>query len=357
MNDRVKKYNVPKLTILYLYTEVQGYTIATINSLIDNGAMVHLVCWDDKNNTPFEALSNDSLRIYKRSELSFLELISLEKKINPDITYISGWQDLGYLIVALSQRLNFKTVVVGFDDQWHGTIKQYVASFLGFFRIFKFFYSHAWVCGAYQYEYARKIGFKRKEVIFDLLSADLDFSSVKNYQKSNRFIYIGRFSSEKGIDTLLESWKMIGDDRLDWELLLVGAMSEDDIRSASINGVKVIEFLNKKELIKELSNSSCAIVPSHWDQWGVVVHEFALAGLPIVISDTVGARAHFSIDGYNGYHFSAGSASSLKEQLKKIIDLSDDELNKMSQASKLLSARITPNSSAANLLSLAKHVE
>lgn len=36
------------MKILYLYTEVMGYTVATIEELKQNGAEIHLVHWDKK---------------------------------------------------------------------------------------------------------------------------------------------------------------------------------------------------------------------------------------------------------------------------------------------------------------------
>jgi glycosyltransferase involved in cell wall biosynthesis len=368
MKHPVKSKN-KKLSIMYLYSEIQGFTIATIDSLIDKGADVHLICKDVDNNTPFKVMSRKNLTVYKRSQMNVLQLIRLEREIQPSIIYVSGWQDIGYLLTILNPKLFSKIVVVGFDDQWHGTVKQYVASFLGLFNVFKLFYSNAWVCGPYQYEYARKLGFKKDEIIFDLLSAAPCFN--RDVSKNTitlgdsfspippfKLVYVGRFSPEKGVNLLVDAWKgLIKKEGLRGELLLIGNVGDLDIEINHDDNIVIKDFMNQGELIEELSNCSCAVVPSYWDQWGVVLQEYCLLGLPVIVSDSVGARSLFCIDNFNGYEFVSGNVLSLENSISKMINLPNNRLREMAHSSKTLGVKITPNSSAANLLSLIRHVK
>ena len=47
------------------------------------------------------------------------------------------------------------------------------------------------------------------------------------------------------------------------------------------------------ENLEKVKNAGCFVLPSLKDNWGVVVHEFAAAGLPLIISDGVGAKLLF----------------------------------------------------------------
>jgi len=54
------------MKILYLYTEVMGYTLATINELRQTGAEIHLVHWDDKKLTPYKIPTSNKLFLYPK---------------------------------------------------------------------------------------------------------------------------------------------------------------------------------------------------------------------------------------------------------------------------------------------------
>lgn len=347
------------MKILYLYTEVMGYTLATINSLIDRGAIVHLVHWDKKKLTPYNFSCTQSLVVYKRSDFKTRTLIKLTNELDPDITVVSGWQDKSYLRVSKMLISNNKIVVSGFDDQWHNTFRQNFAFLLGKFNFFSLFFSHAWITGSYQFEYARKIGFKKNQIINDLYSADLKifekvFQKKVLINKSNlpkKFIYVGRLEPVKGLLSLIKAWESIYSLRQEWELHLVGDGSLFN-KINSISGVHVKHFMQPKDLAEELVNYGCFVLPSLFEPWGVVVHEFAAAGFPLIVSEEVGSAPTFLISGTNGYLFKSGDYLNIANVMLKIINHSEEELIKMGQISNFLSMRITPETSANNLLSL-----
>ena len=206
------------MKILYLYAEVMGYTMATIRELAVRGNEVHVVHWDHKKQTPYNAPVVPNVFMYSRSELSVEQIKRLAKNIAPAVTVVSGWMDRGYMSVAKQLRIDGLSVVVGFDDQWHGTPKQWLAITLGWFGYFSKFYSHAWVSGLYQFEYARRLGFEKKNIVYDLYSADLHlFNQAYNDSKENkqcqyphRFLFVGRFEPVKGLDVLLQAWQELG---------------------------------------------------------------------------------------------------------------------------------------------------
>ena len=105
---------------------------------------------------------------------------------------------------------------------------------------------------------------------------------------------------------------------------LIKAIQE--IRSQGVN--IVIGPINNEDF-DEVKKSGCFIVPSHWEPWGVVVHEFGLAGLPLILSNKVGARSTFLIDNYNGYTFKSKNNKSLQDAMLKIMNSSDKSLLKM----------------------------
>ncbi len=336
-----------------------GYTMATIKSLIDHGNTVHLVHWDKKKITPFEFTNYKNIHTYSISSHSYESLKLIILSINPDITVVSGWQDYLYLRLARELRRKNKIVVVGFDDQWHGTVRQRIGLIIGMCGFLKLFFSHAWVSGIYQFEFARKLGFKKNEIIYDLYSADLKlFHSsfinsklLKENRYPHRFLFVGRLETVKGLEILLEAWDLISMSRKDWELLVIGSGT---LRSELINKSDIVfkDFLQPEEMVKEIPQAGCFILPSNYEPWGVVVHEFAAAGLPLIVSNCVGAATEFVVHGLNGYLFNSNNSSQLSMAMLKIINKTDEELLLMGRASHDLSWHITPETSAFNLTSI-----
>lgn len=354
------------MKILYLYAEVMGYSMATIRELAERGNEVHVVHWDQKKLTPYQAPKLPNVFMYKRSELSVEQIKILAKDIRPVVTVVSGWMDKGYMSVARQLRQEGIPVVMGLDGQWHGTLSQWLILLIGRAGYFFQFYTHAWVAGLFQFEYARRLGFKKKNIVYDLYSADLrlfnkaykDSVERKETNYPHRFLFVGRFEPVKGLDVLLQAWNELGAQKNDWELHLIGNGSLKAQLETS-TGVVVKDFMQPEQLMQEVANAGCFLLPSRGEPWGVVVHEFAAAGLPLIVSNVVGAASTFLISGLNGYSFRVNDPVALANSMRKIINMPDKELHAMAVSSHELSQRITPATSAGNLLSilLNKHTD
>ena len=116
--------------------------------------------------------------------------------------------------------------------------------------------------------------------------------------------------------------------------------------------ITVIPFLQPEELRRELLKGGVGCLPTHKDQWGVVLHEFALMGLPILASTGCGAVTEFLISGFNGYTFKKGDAKDLSRKLLAFTKLADSEYKLFSDNSRSLSSRISTESSSASLMSV-----
>lgn len=347
------------MKILYLYEEVMGYTQATLRALATLGAELHVIHWDHKKITPFELAVNINVKLYKRSQLSRDEIINIALNLSPALTVVSGWNDKDYLLVSRALRQKSFQVVLALDGQWKGTVRQHFARFLGKINFFNNFYSYAWVAGVHQYEYALKLGFSRRNIVYDLYSADLSlFQSAYNKRRMlkytnypHRFLFVGRFEKVKGIDTLINAWKILGNKKRDWELHLIGNGSLKT-KLHPPPDVIIKDFMQPERLIEEIAEAGCFVLPSQSEPWGVVVHEFAASGVPMILSDVVGAASTFLISGANGYLFKFDDAQILANQMEKIINLPDKQLISMADLSHFFSRRITPLTSALNLLSV-----
>jgi glycosyltransferase involved in cell wall biosynthesis len=116
--------------------------------------------------------------------------------------------------------------------------------------------------------------------------------------------------------------------------------------------IEVESFKSPDELAKLSQEAGAFCLPSVKEPWGVVVHEFAALGIPLLLSDIVGASKTFLIPGYNGFSFKVGNAASLRRELICFFHLSEQEIREMGNRSKKLSQLITPELWAYKFLSV-----
>lgn len=347
------------IRILYLYAELMGYQIPVFKELIGKyQAQIHVVHWDLKKRTPYIPPTLENLFYYKRSQFSKSELVELADNIKPDLVYVSGWMDKGYLHVARYLKRKGITVVAGSDTQWKGNFRQIIAAVIFPITLKKSF-NFIWVAGPYQYEYAKKLGFKKQEIIFNCLSADVSlFNDAYGMAQNNKiqhyphcFLFVGRFEKIKGLELLVKAWGNLKNERKNWKLCLIG---NGPLKSHLTNLPDIIvkDFMQPEKLIEEIRNAGCFILPSKEEPWGLVLHEFSVAGLPIICSGACGASPEFVVSNYNGYIFETNNIQDLEEKIKKLINTTDDNLLEMSLKSHIVGQRINPEIVAASFLSV-----
>jgi glycosyltransferase involved in cell wall biosynthesis len=348
---------VEKKKIVFLYTELATYFLACVEALLKtNKAEIHIIHWEINAEAPFLFSIPAEVKTYKRNNYNEKQLQGLVDSIDPDLIYVSGWIDKEYLKVCKKYRKQIP-VVVGFDNQWKGTMRQWMAVLLSALRIHNHF-SHCWVPGSLQKEFARKLGFKDNKILTGYYSCDFPlFHSqylqnrelkAKNFPK--RFIYVGRYVENKGIKDLWKAFAEIQNDSAnDWELWCIGT---GPLQPFIHPKIRHFGFVQPTHLSKYLKETGVFVLPSHFEPWGVVVHEFAASGFPIVCSDEVGARVTFVEDGFNGYIYTAGNVSALKSVLKRMMTLDQDSLIRFGDHSVQKAKLITPEIWSEQLMTL-----
>ena len=328
-----------------------GYQIPILEKyVLEYNADVHVIHWDLKKLTPYQPPLLDGITYYKRSSLDFNHMDILIQKLNPDIVYVSGWMDKLYLKICGKLKLKNIPVVAGCDTQWRGTVKHELGRI--YFKLFlKKKFSHLWVAGPYQYEYAKKLGFKNSEIIFNCLSADTNtFNFCNRYNLQHNFIFVGRLEDTKGLRILVKVWNEIADKR-GWTLTIIGNGTLEKELEKEKN-IILKDFLPPSLLVKEFENSGCFILPSLKEPWALVIHEAVSCSLPIIVTDVCGAAPVFITQNYNGFIAKADDSFSLKDKMLSIISMSDNELLQMAKNSYDRSKIISPTISAASFISL-----
>ena len=101
-------------------------------------------------------------------------------------------------------------------------------------------------------------------------------------------------------------------------------------------------FKQPHELADVITEADAFILPSTFEPWGVVLHEMAIAGLPILCSNRVGSATEFLVPLQNGFDFSPNEKS-ISRALEKLYRLTENELQSYGECSRNLGLKRTPS--------------
>lgn len=333
------------MRVLFLYTELADYFLKCCE-VLSKQAEVSIIRWPVNKEAPFQFQYSDKIKVYDKEKFQFHELLGLADKINPEIIICSGWIDKEYLKIARQYFGKIPTVLTC-DTHWRGDLKQYLAIVLSRFFLLNTF-SHAWVPGQPQKKYVQKLGFKHHRIYEGFYSCDLPkFNFLfqkqiiqKQISFPKRILFVGRYYDFKGIKELWDAFiQLQQENAYDWELWCLGA---GDIAAIEHPKIKHFGFVQPKDLEPILAQCGIFVLPSRFEPWGVVVHEYAAAGFPLILSNAVGAAEAFLKESENGFIFSSNSTSELKKALKKVMNLNTKELLLMAQRSHELAQTNSP---------------
>ncbi|HZR91599.1 MAG TPA: glycosyltransferase family 4 protein [Gaiellaceae bacterium] len=162
---------------------------------------------------------------------------------------------------------------------------------------------------------------------------------------------VARLAPEKGLDVLLRAAAKARDGRLAAVLVGVGPERGRLDRLAGELGVRAILAGGRSAdgVLEAYAAADVFCLLSTHEPWGVVVNEAAACGLPLVLSDRVGAAADLLRDGENGVLVPAGDVDAAAAALRALA--ADPTLrSRMGARSRELAAPLGYGPSVENLL-------
>lgn len=340
--------------VTVLFSRLSGYMAACLKTLRqDYGVVLQVICHPPAPDAPFDRRHFewvDELR--ERTMLDDASLHEAVESFDPHAIFMSGWLDSGYLEVARSFKSRGIPVVAGSDAQYTGSLRQRLG------QVVAPLYLHPaidvlWVAGERQRQFATRLGYEGPRCWEGYYSCDWDsFGSEfeEDAERSDTFLFTGRYIERKGIDTLIEAYRMYREQVDDpWRLVCAGA-GELAALLARQEGVEDRGFVQPDDLPGLMREAGAFVLPSRKEPWGVVVQEAAASGLPLICSTACGAAVHLLTEGYNGYHFTPGDAEHLARCMVRMSTLSPEDRRVMGLNSHNLSRQYTPTVWARTLM-------
>ncbi len=350
------------MVIVFLYSRIVGYTESMLQSLVNYNEKIKIefIYWDKNTQLPYINNEISNVSFIPRSSVNSNDIYKKIVKLKPNLIFVSGWMDKGYLYAITKYKVKNKVKIVsGIDDQWFGTIRQKIGQIISKIY-FKRIFDYLWVTGSPQYHYARKMGFENDRIIYNLYSANTSLFN-KRFSVNKRILFVGRYSNEKGIENLLDEYHQLPEKiKNEWNLHLIGAgplkeVIQSKILNYKTEYIKDLGFLAGQELVQEMSKGGVFCLPSFFEPWGVVIHEAAISGFPLIVSKYCGANSQFLIHGFNGFEFNPNEPGAIKKNILKICELNDETLELYSQRSHILGSTINNQMVVSSLMSVLEH--
>ena len=200
--------------------------------------------------------------------------------------------------------------------------------------------------GKYNTEFYRSYGIPEEKIFLVPYTVDNNFFISKAQELISRkkelrrkykmseelpiILFSGKLIAKKQPLELLKAFEIVSKD-VESSLVFLGDGGlrnemEAYIKNHDLKNVYLTGFKNQTELPEFYAMSDIFVLPSLFEPWGLVVNEAMCFGLPVIISNKVGAGGDLIKGGVNGYAFEAANISELASYLK---DLLQDETKRV----------------------------
>lgn len=349
----MKKSNETK-NIIFLYPEITSYFLGCINHFSENFPKINIhIVYDTIFKKVLLNNNIDYSLIQKNEFYSKKDLCDFCLNLNPSLIIISGRMYGEYLYVAKKFK-NICPRVTAQDSIYTNTFKQFIIKRFSFF-LYRRYFDKFWGVGSLQRKFALEISYRNEDIYNGFYVADKIFfeaSREHNFSKKNlTFLFVGRLVNEKNILTFIRIIELINkEDNVKHKINIIGSGYLKD-KLLEFKCVDYKGLLNQKEIISIAHQSDVFCLPSKYEPWGVVTHEMAALGLPILISNKCGS-ADLVKNEINGFKFDPLNDFSMISAIKKFTSLSNSQKKDFSLNSIKISKTITHTLWNKTLLSL-----
>ena len=154
---------------------------------------------------------------------------------------------------------------------------------------------------------------------------------TKVMPKEKYFLFFGRLSYEKGVRTLLETFKELPNCKL--KIAGTGPKEEelkDYVHTMGMDNVEFLGYKRGKELQNLVKEAYFVIVPSEWyENNPMTIIEAYSEGTP-VIGAKIGGIPEIVVENETGYQFVSGDSCDMKSKVMQTDDLSFEEYSNLS---------------------------
>ena len=365
--------------ILVLFRHFGPYHVARLNALAKSARVTAVEFARDDDEYPWGAKREahdfvwhslcDAYPVHLPARASAgRKLTSLIDTADPEVLAVPGWSEpLALAALAAASRRGIPAVAMSdskADDFPRRAIRERIK------RHILSRFSAALVAGSAHRDYLVSLGFPPERIVagFDVVDnrhfadgADQARAAAADLREKHNlpaayFLASARFIAKKNLDGLLDAYRRHRDavGAGAWDLVITGdgplrgALETVANRHGIGGNIHMPGFANYDDLPVYYGLAGAFILPSHTDQWGLVVNEAMAAGLPVLVSTGSGCAGDLVEEGGNGFTFDPSNPAGLADLMRRMSDGSCN-LTGMGEASREIIAGWDLNRFAAGM--------
>ena len=160
-----------------------------------------------------------------------------------------------------------------------------------------------------------------KEKIIHIPNFVKEYKGSTELKNDRFFLYVGRLSFEKGLKTLINTFKNLPDIPL--KIIGTGPIESElmEIKeNNNLNNIEFLGFIDRNKIEEYIRSCEALILPSEWYENAPISIIEAFSMEKPVVASKIGGLPEMIKDNFNGYLFQAGNTDSLKDIILKFND-------------------------------------
>jgi glycosyltransferase involved in cell wall biosynthesis len=267
--------------------------------------------------------------------LSFKNLKNTLFKIKYDAILLFGWNNILYIKAFFLAKLYKIPIILRVETNSTQKINYFKKNikYLILYILFKYIDYFLYI-GSLNKKFYLNLGINSKRLYPAPYSVDNNFFLnkkkisifIKKKFKKKTILFVGKLIERKNVEEFLKLAELFKNDNR-FNFLVVGdghqiKLCNEFVINNKLSNIKIVGFINQKELRVIYQKSFLLIVPSKYETWGLVINEAMAAGLPVICSRNCSSSRDLIINGKTGYVYNLGDIKFLK---KLIIELSTNK--------------------------------
>ena len=256
-----------------------------------------------------------------------VDIMSILKE-TPRCLFSSAWHSPAFSNNWAPMRKLGRPVVGMIDNNYEPTLKSHING-LRFRLLYNHLFAGFMVPGNSGVKLLRSYGVDERRIVKGMYRADANLfkSKVPLDERPRRIMFTGRLNKRKNVLRMCDAF-LAANNRLPdvgkWTLDVCGT---GELASYLPESPYIVQhgFVQPEKIAAIYQQVQCFILPSLSEHWGVVVHEAALSGCILLLSDRIGAADDFLSD-KNGASFNPFDTNSISEAFYKVMTMTPTQI-------------------------------
>ena len=233
----------------------------------------------------------------------------------PQVFFQSGWSYPAFSALGRGAKAAGAKVVGISDANWRGDFRQLALGPVGFRLLHRDHFDAMLVPGEQGARLMRYFGMPAERIRKGMYGADPDLfnGGPPLMEREKTMLYVGQFIARKNVLGLADAFLRFSANSPGWTLRITGS-GEQRGQIPSAANIIVEDFVQPEHLVARYRSARFFVLPSHVEAWGLVVHEAALCGCGLILSDAIGSADDLA-DTSNSTRFATDDSRALESAL------------------------------------------